>query len=1370
MNKAVPWSIKGVGFDARDAAKEAARRAGMTLGEWLNSVIAEQASELGVDADSVDESDRLDAVAERLARMSSGEPVGRSVRVPRQSRLIDERFSRAAEELRAHRPEMRREIRRSRDVVRESDAETLLERAIQALEKGTRRQAERTSAALLRVADRLEDIEDRLDARIYDEEPEQAYRAPVRETARPSDGFGRLERKLSELIDTLAADKLPAKSAPHAAASAGATTQAISRPAAAGPPRAPVRRVSIADAVAQITRRQGELRDPDDLAAPATRAPAVDVSGLEREISALSTRLDETRRDLIERDERRQSAARARASEPDGIVEISQLRRQIEELSRGFARLASRETVVALDAAMRDLTVKVQESRDGGIAESVIRPVEELAAEIRRSLANLPVTTSFQFIEKEIAAVRQRLAEMQTSEFDPRILVDLQSQITEIRAMLSQALARPATLDNVEKQIAGLADRVDLLSRHGGSPIDSAAVIQSIGEVRETLERALPTGFIVQIGSRIDALAQRLEAVALAPPAVDRLSERIELLGRKIDDAVSQSSASDQLDQLSERLDLVQRSLVERPETPSAPVDTSRLEAIVRDLSAKLERPAAPLVLDNARLESLVGELAEKLGGKPAPDLQQVDALRGEIARLAQQLERIAPAIDARRIESMVSDLAGKLESAGAPVGDLQLADALAHQIADLGARMDTSSHALDMRVAEELRAEMARLADRIEAGQERIDNKLIEEIRREISGLSERLQVGDESARVLASLETAVTDIFSRLDDIRHATIDAAELTARTVARDTARDALETQAQSPGLASEQITRELLDLRSMHDVADRRTHATLTAVHDTLEKIVDRLAMLEEDVAEVRPEPLALPPRMREPALPPAPGENLLASGPAPSFVRPGQKTEVENTIAPKGLAPTVMPDQRRAEAAATTVDALIEPGSGVPASRRPPEQSPEQPDERSKQASFIAAARRAAKSPAKADGNTPSDPMAAALERAKAAHIAALEKTSTGGRESDSGSLLARLRNFINGHQRAILVGLIGIASVVVSLQAMRFLRTEAPRPAIVEYSPSANTSPAPPAPAGVAPAAPAVAPASPAPEAPAPQKQGALQTPGKPVAGAFSQAHVDLSLPQKFAPGGSAVHTDPMPTGSISPAPAVPSRLTLAAAAGAGQANAQFELASRLADGRGMARDPEQARQWFEKAALQKLAPAEFRLGAINERGIGVERDLKRAHDFYLRAANAGNVRAMHNLAVLSAEGVDGKPDYVTAAAWFQKAAEFGVRDSQYNLAILLARGLGVSQNLQQSWIWFAAAASQGDSDAEKKRDEVGARLGSVDLAAARASFQAFHPATPLAAANDVPTPPGGWDQAEPRAEPVPARAPVRGKVSSL
>src|SRR5262249_30568847 len=39
MKSNIPWSVKGIDPEAREAAKIAARRAGMTLGEWLNTLI-----------------------------------------------------------------------------------------------------------------------------------------------------------------------------------------------------------------------------------------------------------------------------------------------------------------------------------------------------------------------------------------------------------------------------------------------------------------------------------------------------------------------------------------------------------------------------------------------------------------------------------------------------------------------------------------------------------------------------------------------------------------------------------------------------------------------------------------------------------------------------------------------------------------------------------------------------------------------------------------------------------------------------------------------------------------------------------------------------------------------------------------------------------------------------------------------------------------------------------------------------------------------------------------------------------------------------------------------------------------------------------
>ena len=202
------------------------------------------------------------------------------------------------------------------------------------------------------------------------------------------------------------------------------------------------------------------------------------------------------------------------------------------------------------------------------------------------------------------------------------------------------------------------------------------------------------------------------------------------------------------------------------------------------------------------------------------------------------------------------------------------------------------------------------------------------------------------------------------------------------------------------------------------------------------------------------------------------------------------------------------------------------------------------------------------------------------------------------------------------------------------------------------------------------------------------------------------------------------------------------------LRAAAVKGDPAAEYEVATRFAEGRGVPQSLAEAAIWFERAANQGLVPAQFRLGGLYEKGMGVRKNLDTARRLYLAAAEAGHAKAMHNLAVLYAEGVDGKPDYATAARWFRKAADHGVVDSQYNLAILYARGIGVETNFAEAFKWFALAGRDGDRDAQRKRDDVANRLDKQSLAAAMQAAQAWQPQPQPEAAIDARAPAGGWD----------------------
>lgn len=184
------------------------------------------------------------------------------------------------------------------------------------------------------------------------------------------------------------------------------------------------------------------------------------------------------------------------------------------------------------------------------------------------------------------------------------------------------------------------------------------------------------------------------------------------------------------------------------------------------------------------------------------------------------------------------------------------------------------------------------------------------------------------------------------------------------------------------------------------------------------------------------------------------------------------------------------------------------------------------------------------------------------------------------------------------------------------------------------------------------------------------------------------------------------------------------------LLAAAGDGDARAQFEVAAIYTEGRAVPEDLKAAAMWYERAAGQGFAPAQYRLGNLYENGRGVNKDLAQARLWYQQAAEAGNRMAMHNLAALYAGGGLGNQQFDAAAKWFEEAASRGMKDSQFNLGMLYARGLGVKQDLAASFKWFSLAANKGDKDAAKSRDDIAASLDAATVQKVIAEVAAFQP----------------------------------------
>lgn len=208
----------------------------------------------------------------------------------------------------------------------------------------------------------------------------------------------------------------------------------------------------------------------------------------------------------------------------------------------------------------------------------------------------------------------------------------------------------------------------------------------------------------------------------------------------------------------------------------------------------------------------------------------------------------------------------------------------------------------------------------------------------------------------------------------------------------------------------------------------------------------------------------------------------------------------------------------------------------------------------------------------------------------------------------------------------------------------------------------------------------------------------------------------------------------------------PAFIGPISLRTAASKGDASAEFEVAARFAEGRGITQDFKQAMVWYQRSAQRGFAPAQYRLGTLYERGIGTKADSARAKIWYGRAAEQGHVKAMHNLAVLSS-GRDQSADYPVAVTWFTAASERGLTDSQYNLGVLHESGLGLPRDFKQAYYWLSLAARNGDKEAARRRDQIRMKLEEADVTAADQTVAAWQAKPSDSAINDARVAGEGW-----------------------
>ena len=120
-------------------------------------------------------------------------------------------------------------------------------------------------------------------------------------------------------------------------------------------------------------------------------------------------------------------------------------------------------------------------------------------------------------------------------------------------------------------------------------------------------------------------------------------------------------------------------------------------------------------------------------------------------------------------------------------------------------------------------------------------------------------------------------------------------------------------------------------------------------------------------------------------------------------------------------------------------------------------------------------------------------------------------------------------------------------------------------------------------------------------------------------------------------------------------------------------GDAEVQFALGLKFANGEGATRDYAQAAEWYHKAADQSHTLAQFNLGMMYAHGQGVVQDAAQSVMWFGRAARQGDAGAQFNLgeschrASLLGERKDAPESRIEAYKWYRLAAAQGYLDSE-------------------------------------------------------------------------------------------------------
>ncbi|MEM8686908.1 MAG: peptidoglycan-binding protein [Pseudomonadota bacterium] len=862
-------------------------------------------------------------------------------------------------------------------------------------------------------------------------------------------------------------------------------------------------------------------------------------------------------------------------------------------------------------------------------------------------------------------------------------------------------LSSSNSLSQLNRQLSNLADKLDRETpAPSPTPSSSAtfdvAIKNVMSHVEESEARTRSTlkslqDRIAEIGAR--AASSDSKGVQDTAGPIEDLERRLAGIAAKLDKQETAAKKDSRIESLEKKISELAESLPD----PGMLHAHAQGDGTVDAGTFFGAGDPTKTILDSLeqRMDALANEVRSSAGNSLSKD--DVSRLWTDQSTLAEQIRQLkASTASNRDLQSMRSSLEQLTKQVNVN-DDASRYDQVNQRINELAHKLEnTLPNTAELAKTGELEAKILQLDARLSAAQSQPDNgPAIRALEAQVRQVADRLSDHERKLDTISELEASIAQLTSRLQTTRNEVTQSAEMAATRMAEQlrVEVDSKVNESTAPDASAElrALQQGLNAIQNSSQSADRRTHETLVAVHDTLDSVIERMNQIEAARAAVAADsgmPVAAisPAAKIDPLTPPAP-----LAEPAPAFATPQPE---QPTVAAQIGTFAAQPEP----AAEPQPELFSEPEPLSPPSldaSTPAEAQPHTPRQ-----DFIAAAREAAR--AAGHGGAPAGPAAApSLQETSAAphlggQFSAPQATSEAG---------GKHRQLLLAGAMALLIGAVAAYGLINGYQSKDGAK---PNPRVTRTAPTpTSTAPvqvAPPvAPAGARTGDGSVQPAESVPFDPtAPQQNGNLvdqSTASPDPIQTASVSNVDGKSDSPRPPAGSVTldgSVPTAPTSTLKSNPALDPNVTSIGAAPVGTTSDALVPLTPTSDARSAApSDP------FVTGALpnpqptgaetsDSLTPEQAKLLAGLPKALGPEE--------MLWSAAKGDRIAQFMVATRYSDGKAVKKDFDKAAIWYHKAASKGLAPAQYRLGTLYERGRGVKQDIKSAKAWYEHAAHRG------------------------------------------------------------------------